>query len=107
MEREHTNTILRFAAALVAALLMAALLVPNLALAAPSDQKKAEAQAALEKLNSLQAELDGASDKYFAAEEERETAQAGMEAAQAKIDKANEQIEQLQEKLEKTDAQSR
>lgn len=72
---------------------------PTKAYAVTSAQKRAEAQQALEKLGTLEEQLDEASADYGEALLEQETAQAKMDEAQAKIDEANEQIANLQDQL--------
>lgn len=66
------------------------------AFAVTSAEKKAEAQAALEKLNVLQEKLDIASADYFTAVDEQEKAKNKMTKAQKRIKKANKQITDLQ-----------
>ena len=62
-----------------AAILAVGLSVPAAsAFAAPSDDKQAEAQAALQKLNQYQSELDQASANYEAAHQEQIDAQNGL-----------------------------
>ena len=72
---------------------------PVEAYAVTSAQKRAEAQQALEKLGTLEEQLDEASADYGEALFEQESAQAKMDEAQERIDEANEQIESLQEQL--------
>ncbi len=59
-------------------------------------EKKAEAQAALKKLNALEEKLDLASADYYTAVDEQKEAQSKMDKAQKRIDKANDQISELQ-----------
>lgn len=66
------------------------------AFAVTSAQKKAEAQAAREKLNVLREKLDIASADYYTAIDEREKAKNKMTKAQKRIKKANQQISDLQ-----------
>lgn len=66
------------------------------AYAVTSAEKKAEAQAALEKLNVLEEKLDIASADYYTAVDEQEQAQGKMNKAQKRIEKANKQIKNLQ-----------
>lgn len=62
-------------------------------------EKKAEAQAALEKLNVLEEKLDIASADYYTAVDEQEEAKGKMDKAQKKITKANDQIADLQDQI--------
>ena len=61
--------------------------------------KQAEAEAALDKLNAMQQQLDMASNDYYAAQQAQEEAQAKMDECQGRIDEANEQITALQGQL--------
>ena len=61
--------------------------------------KQAEAEAALDKLNAMQQQLDIASNDYYAAQQAQEEAQAKMDECQGRIDEANEQITALQGQL--------
>ncbi|MEG2948324.1 MAG: NlpC/P60 family protein [Raoultibacter sp.] len=75
-------------------------MTPAIALADPtSADKQAEAQTALVSLNTMQSNLDQASNAYHAALEEHENAQNKMTEAQTRIDAANGQIFNLQDKL--------
>lgn len=67
--------------------------------ATPAEEKRAEAQAALESLNALQDQLDEASNNYYLAVEEQEAAQQKMDECQAAITAAEERISELQTKL--------
>lgn len=69
------------------------------AFAVTSAEKKAEAQAALEKLNVLEEKLDVASADYYTAVDEQEKAKGKMTKAQKRITKANEKISDLQGQL--------
>ena len=101
---EHTDilsrrTFLGGSAALCSAVAFASAF-PQLAFAVPtSAEKRAEAEAALARLNSMQEQLDQASVNYFTAVEEQEAAKAKMDEAQAKIEEATAQILLLQEHL--------
>lgn len=101
---EHTDiltrrTFLGGSAALCSAIALASAF-PHIAFAVPtSAEKRAEAEAALSRLNAMQEQLDEASALYFAALEEQEEAEAKMEEAQARIDECNAQIALLQEHL--------
>lgn len=72
----------------------------SLASAVPSSSsKQAEAQAALDKLNDMQATLDAASNNYYEAEEERSAAEAKVREAEAQIQEETEKIKGYQEEL--------
>lgn len=83
-----------------AAILAVGLSVPAAsAFAAPSDDKQAEAQAALQKLNQYQSELDQASANYEAAHQEQIDAQNRVDEAQKQIEEKTAQIEKNQQRL--------
>lgn len=83
-----------------AAILAVGLSVPAAsAFAAPSDDKQAEAQAALQKLNQYQGELDQASANYEAAHQEQIDAQNRVDEAQKQIEEKTAQIEKDQQRL--------
>lgn len=83
-----------------AAILAVGLSVPAAsAFAAPSDDKQAEAQAALQKLNQYQSELDQASANYEAAHQEQIDAQNRVDEAQKQIEEKTVQIEKDQQRL--------
>ncbi len=83
-----------------AAILAVGLSVPAAsAFAAPSDDKQAEAQAALQKLNQYQSELDQASANYEAAHQEQIDAQNRVDEAQKQIEEKSAQIEKDQQRL--------
>ena len=83
-----------------AAILAVGLSVPAAsAFAAPSDDKQAEAQAALQKLNQYQSELDQASANYEAAHQEQIDAQNRVDDAQKQIEEKTAQIEKDQQRL--------
>ena len=83
-----------------AAILAVGLSVPAAsAFAAPSDDKQAEAQAALQKLNQYQSELDQASANYEAAHQEQIDAQNRVDEAQKQIEEKTAQIEMDQQRL--------
>lgn len=83
-----------------AAILAVGLSVPAAsAFAAPSDDKQAEAQAALQKLNQYQSELDQASADYEAAHQEQIDAQNRVDEAQKQIEDKTAQIEKDQQRL--------
>ena len=83
-----------------AAILAVGLSVPAAsAFAAPSDDKQAEAQAALQKLNQYQSELDQASANYEAAHQEQIDAQNRVDEAQRQIEEKTAQIEKDQQRL--------
>ncbi len=81
------------------AVVLACSLAPALAFGTPASDKQAEAEAALATLNSLQEELDKASNDYFEALAEQEAAQAKMDEAQKRIDVATLRISELQTQL--------
>lgn len=86
--------------AVLAVGIMMPVAMPTEAYAEPtSAEKQAEAQSVLASLNSMQAELDQASNNYYAALEEQEQAQQKMDEAQQRIDEANDQIAGLQDRL--------
>ena len=86
--------------AAVAAVLAVGLSIPVAnAYAAPSDDKQAEANAALEKLNQYQSELDQATANYEAAHQEQLDAEAKVAEAQTKIEEKSAQIEKDQQRL--------
>lgn len=83
-----------------AAILAVGLSVPAAsAFAAPSDDKQAEAQAALQKLNQYQSELDQASANYEVAHQEQIDAQNRVDEAQKQIEEKTAQIEKDQQRL--------
>ena len=83
-----------------AAILAVGLSVPAAsAFAAPSDDKQAETQAALQKLNQYQSELDQASANYEAAHQEQIDAQNRVDEAQKQIEEKTAQIEKDQQRL--------
>lgn len=83
-----------------AAILAVGLSVPAAsAFAAPSDDRQAEAQAALQKLNQYQSELDQASANYEAAHQEQIDAQNRVDEAQKQIEEKTAQIEKDQQRL--------
>lgn len=69
------------------------------AYAAPSDEKQAEADAALQKLNQYQAELDEASTNYQNALQEQMDAEAKVDEAQKQIEEKTTEIEGYQDQL--------
>lgn len=99
---EHTIALSRRAFIGTAAVAGAACLVsadPLPAFAARSDQKKAEAQAALDSLNSMQDKLEVATNEYYNALDAQEEAEGRVDEAQNRIEEANGQISDLQEQL--------
>lgn len=83
-----------------AAVLAVGLSIPAAnAFASPSDDKQAEAQAALQKLNQCQSELDQASANYEAAHQEQIDAQNRVDEAQKQIEEKTAQIEKDQQRL--------
>ena len=99
---EHTHafngkTVL---SAFFAVVLAVGLAVPaTSAFASPADDKQAEADAALQKLNAYQAELDEASGNYQNALQEQMDAEAKVQEAQDKIQEKSAEIEDHQQKL--------
>ena len=69
------------------------------AYATPGEEKQAEAEEALTKLNEMQAELDVASDSYYQAVAEQEAAEEKVAEAQQRIEEANARIAVIQNKL--------
>ena len=69
------------------------------AFAVTSAEKAAEAQAALQALNTMQEELDKASDQYDDAKADEKAASKKMQECQKRINAANEEITQVQSKL--------
>ena len=100
---EHKNTLSRrtVLSAFLAVVLAVGLMVPfTSAQAAPSAaDKQAEADAALEKLNSLQVELDTASNNYYDAVAEQEAAEQKVKDAEAQIEETTAKLSELQEQL--------
>ena len=84
------------AAALSAASLLA---LPQNAHAVTAAEKKAEAQAAKEKLDSISSQVESAVDSYNQAQMTYDAATAEVESCQAKINEAQEKIANLQTKL--------
>jgi peptidoglycan hydrolase CwlO-like protein len=101
--KEHSNALSRRAfvgcAAAAGATLCFTTFDATDAFAVTSAEKKAEAQAALDTLNSLSEKADRASDTYYSALEAQQEAQDKMDEAQGKIDDATSQISQIQEQL--------
>ena len=86
-------------AAFTAVVLAVSLMVPATAFADPtSAEKRAEAEAVLASLNTMQEQLDRASNNYFTALSEQEEAEKSRDAAQERIDEANGQIADLQDR---------
>lgn len=100
---KHTNAAPKrtLLIAFLSAILAVGLMMPvSFASAVPSStSKKAEAQAALDKLNDMQATLDIASNNYFAAESEREAAEQKVVEAEQQIQEETEKIKGYQEEL--------
>lgn len=89
----------RFAANICAVACAAALVVPTAAFADEATSKQAEAEAALQSLNTMMARLDEANANYNAALAEQDEAEKKVEEAQETIDQKTEEIEEYQEKL--------
>lgn len=99
---KHSNVLVRplsTIGAIAIALMLSVALTPGISYAAPSDDKLAEAQAALAQLNEMQSELEAAENTYYAATQAREEAQAKVAEAQVRIDEATARIDELQTKL--------
>lgn len=100
---KHTNVAPKrtLLIAFLSAILAVGLMMPvSLASAVPtSASKKAEAQAALEKLNEMQATLDAASNNYSEAEAERQAAEQKVIEAEQQIQEETEKIKGYQEEL--------
>ncbi len=100
---KHTNVAPKrtLLIAFMAVVLAVGLSLPvSLASAVPSSSsKQAEAQAALDKLNDMQATLDAASSNYYEAEEERAEAEKKVTEAEAQIQEETEKIKGYQEEL--------
>ena len=84
-------------AAIAAALAVS--LTPAASFAVTSEEKQAEADAALAQLNEMQAQLEEAENTYYAAQQAHEAAEAKVVEAQGRIDEANTRIDELQVKL--------
>lgn len=100
---KHTNVAPRrtLLIAFLSAVLAVGLMMPvSLASAVPSSaSKQAEAQAALDKLNDMQATLDAASNNYSEAEAERAAAEQKVVEAEQQIQEETEKIKGYQEEL--------
>lgn len=101
---EHLNSFSRRAfvggAAVFGAATCSLMYNPIAAFATPTAaDKQAEAAAALENLNAMQAQLDAASNDYTNALIAQQDAQQKMDEAQTRIDEANGQIASLQDQL--------
>lgn len=100
---KHTNVAPKrtLLIAFLSAILAVGLMMPvSLASAVPSSaSKKAEAQAALDKLNDMQATLDAASNNYSEAEAERAAAEQKVVEAEEQIQEETEKIKGYQEEL--------
>lgn len=100
---KHTNVAPKrtLLIAFLSAVLAVGLMMPvSLASAVPSSaSKQAEAQAALDKLNDMQATLDAASNNYSEAEAERAAAEQKVVEAEQQIQEETEKIKGYQEEL--------
>ena len=74
-------------------------LAPRTAFAETAAEKQAEADAVMNQLVSLQADLEQASNDYYGALEQQQAAEQAMEAEQVKIDDATQKIDSLQSRL--------
>ena len=83
----------------VVSLALATSLGAGAAFAAPSDDKLAEANEALTKLNNMQMQLNEAENTYYQAQVDHETAVEKVDEAQGKIDSATKRITDLQARL--------
>lgn len=83
----------------VASALALALAAPTSAFAVTSAEKQAEAQAVLASLNTMQAQLDQASNEHYLALEAQSQAESDAQAAQERIDEATSEISDLQTRL--------
>ncbi len=73
---------------------------PNRAFAVSAAEKQAEADEVRNQLVSLQADLEKASDDYYAALEQQQAAQSSMEEQQTLIDQASSRIDELQTRVD-------
>lgn len=73
---------------------------PNRAFAVSAAEKQAEADEVRNQLVSLQADLEKASNDYYAALEQQQAAQSSMEEQQALIDQASARIDELQTRVD-------
>ena len=78
---------------------LATSIMGGVAYAAPSDDKQAEANAALEQLNDMQKTLEEAENTYYIAQQDHEAATEKVQEAQERIDSASEKITDLQARL--------
>lgn len=73
---------------------------PNRAFAVSAAEKQAEADEVRNQLVSLQADLEKASNDYYAALEQQQAAQSSMEEQQTLIDQASSRIDELQTRVD-------
>lgn len=99
MRQTHIKRTRCALSALCGTVLVAALSVPATAIASPASEAQAEAEAALASLNSMQQELDRASNDYYAALDEQAQAEQRADEAQVRIDEASGEIAGLQDRL--------
>lgn len=95
----YKNRIVAVAGAALAAAAVAMFVFAGTAHAVTSAEKYAEAQAALQSMNTMQAELDKASDSYDDAKADEKAASKKMQECQKRINAANKEITQVQSKL--------
>ena len=100
---EHSNALTRRAfvggTAVVGASVALSGITPFKAFGVTAAEKKAEAAAALDKLDAVNAKLEQAEYDYEVASYEQSQAQAAMDEAQGRIDEATERISYLQDQL--------
>lgn len=100
---EHSNALSRRAfvggAAVLGASAALSGITPLKAFAVTAAEKKAEAAAALDKIDAVSAKLEQAEYDYSVAAYEQSQAQAAMDEAQGRIDEATERISYLQDQL--------
>ena len=93
---KHPRTLATCVCAVACAVTLA---VPAVAFADDYATKQAEAEAAIQSLNNILAEVDAANEQYQAALAEQDEAEAKAEEAQATINEKTEEIEGYQEQL--------
>lgn len=99
---EHLNALSRrtfICGSAAVATALAAGAIPTQAFAVTSAEKKAEAAAALSKLEAMEGQLNAASTDFVNAEAEQLEAKGKMDEAQGRIDEANGKISDLQDQL--------
>lgn len=86
-------------AAVLASGILNSTLASAAAFATPLEEKRAEAQMALNKINKLESEIDEASARYNLALLEKEKAENCMAQIQSRVDAANKEISVLQDRI--------